>query len=119
MSSNYSDILLSAQLKFHNLSTSRGGQSIRQVKKYILATVLLQEVFGSVRNSAYTDPMANGCKTAELAASLKPFFASYFILRLEAGKLGFEIWVVDKAVRKLRITALGENKAVIHKALKR
>lgn len=46
---------------------------LREVKKYLLATVLLQEVFGSMRNSTYTDPMEKGCKTAELAASLQPF----------------------------------------------
>lgn len=28
LGSNYSDILLSDQLKFHNLSTSQGGQSV-------------------------------------------------------------------------------------------
>lgn len=46
---------------------------LRQVKKYLLATALLQEVSGSVRNSTCTGPMEMGWESTGLATSSQLF----------------------------------------------
>lgn len=95
LGSNYSDILLSDQLKFHNLSTSLGGHSVTPGQEISSSYSTSLGSLRPLRNCTYIEPMKKGCKNIELAASLQPFLQAilFYVWGQENQALKYELQI--------------------------